>query len=119
MNDREALLAAARLLRERAAGAPPGRWYSHGIEPHMDGSHDYYQVETAADISGSPVVLRTPPPYRAWDMEHAAGMDPPVALALADLFEEYATRFPDRTADQHGDVAKKLIATARTYLRDL
>lgn len=119
MNDQEALTQAALALRERAEQATGGRWGVHGIGMLMDGTSNYYVIETDLP-TGPPKVasVLTGGQPGHWNSRHIAGLDPAVALALAELFEEYANQFPNRTPDQHGPVARKLIALARTYLRD-
>lgn len=128
MNDQEALLEAARRLRERVSKLPPERWHAEGNpDLHMDGTHGSYDIVAEVPLrdTGGTLPPRGIMAVVGWGhrlgwhrSEHIAALDPAVALSMAELFEEYATQFPTRTPDQHGAVAQKLITLARTYLRD-
>jgi hypothetical protein len=88
----EELREAARLMRERARAATPGRWHAKC----SDGAYqDWYvvsslglgQVTTGLHDDGGDIVLVERD--RA-DAEHIASWSPPVALAVADWLDDYA-----------------------------
>jgi hypothetical protein len=126
MNDHEALRAAAAALRERAGNATGGRWGVHGIGMHMDGTSDYYVIETDL-TAGTPKIASLMAGARPgyWNSRHIAGLDPTVALLLADLIESHA-EIPYGMGCAPGTgrppigvgPSPMVIAIARAYLRE-
>ncbi len=113
----ELLRRAAKLMREGARAATPGPW-----EVPYDRSRF---ITTAAPIAvdeadwgaegHDTLAIGTLQDTRAWryaDVRHIAGMDPTVALAVADLLDHEA-RAPgySQMPDDHPDAV-----LARTYL---
>lgn len=135
MNDQEALLEAARLLRERVSKLPPERWHAEGNpDLHMDGTHGAYDiVAEVPDRNASDLPPRGIMAVVGWGhglgwhrSEHIAALDPAVALSMAELFEAVA-KIPRGMACRPGDPDftpvmigpdPKVVALARTYLRD-
>ena len=136
MNDHEALTEAARLLRQWAEPlTDAGRWVADGGGgvDMATGERDNYTVGPA-DRYRVPMDL---PPQKTmavigWGRKkgtprarHIAGLDPAVAVALAELFEAQA-RIPNGLACAPGTGRPALsigpdpvvVSVARTYLRD-
>jgi hypothetical protein len=111
----ETLRSAATLMRERAEAATPGPWKAH------DQNGDWYvssvefgQVSTGINEEPSlPEFLMIERDRR--DAEHIAGMDPLVALAVADLLDVEAAIAERRLPDESGAVHPAL-RVGRAYL---
>lgn len=113
----ETLRSAAKLMRERALAATPGPWRAHE-ENHGNwyvSSVAFGQVSTGINEEPSlPEFLMIERDQR--DAEHVAGMDPVVALALADLLDRVAwmVKLDGELAGRVG--VDETLAVARAFL---
>jgi hypothetical protein len=116
MTPAEELRAAARMIRERAEAATPGRWYATEEDVLTDGGDAlHWAGACVANSSGA-------------DGRHIASWSPPVALAVADLLEleakiaESITRLRDLIPPEPGEgpglapLNEAIDAVARAYL---
>lgn len=88
MSGAETLRRAAALMRERAEAASPGPWSCDG----KSGIDDLHFGHVGLPVLRGPHGPNSYGPSLA-DTQHMAGMDPPVALALAAWLEYEAERF--------------------------
>lgn len=106
----EELREASRLMRERATAATGGRWNVDGFGtrlPLVWADYDYDGGGSVADALADD------------DATHIAGMDPTVAIAVADWLEWEAKR-PEAEHESGystGGPRLEALAVARTYLR--
>lgn len=136
MNDHEVLREAARLLRLYAEPLTElGRWIvdGGGGVDMATGERDSY---TVGPVDRYPVPTDLPPQRTmaviGWGRKrgtprarHIAGLDPAVAVALAELFEAHA-RIPNGIAcapgtgrpSQYIGPSPAVVAVARAYLRE-
>jgi hypothetical protein len=121
----ETLQAAARLMRERAEIATPGRWKSWGMEVRAD-TDGTSNLDTSLPVASTYSMNAEGRP-RTYDADHIIGMQPAVALAVADWLENvaawideglgrcddlYQTNYPDAWNDQR----EAALTVARAYL---
>lgn len=117
MTEIETLREAARLMRERAEAATSGRW----VDEYSSEAGNCVIPDDAQSTREH--VARTQLFCAVYDAKHIAGMDPAVALAVADWLEDTAAT-PGLEIWSKGDRGhlRKLIhaalAVARTYLRE-
>jgi hypothetical protein len=123
----EAVRECAAAIRADAEKATPGRWKSWGMQAlaDQDGTSD---VDTAVPVASTFSCDEAGRP-RTYDLDHIIGMQPAVALAVADLLDLIATRHqqhdrsriaPEVVCDGEGvkwpcDHMTKALALARAY----
>ncbi len=117
----ELLIRAAQKLREAAEAATPGPWT---VESAEDGHGDYmlYNVLGPTDDKGvTPIPLQTRTEDAGFhsqaeaDVDYAALMHPPVALAVAKWLDLAASWY---AGAPHSDEAEHALAVARAVLRE-
>lgn len=102
---------AASLMRHRADAASPGPWFAAtgaGKVPVVGTTPKAGMGGKAVAVTGAPGELGSA------DAQHVAGMDPTVAVALADWLEYTA-----RAATARGTHQAMGLAVARAYLGEL
>ena len=112
------LRAAAKLMRERAEAATPGPWTDTG-------GRDAFveQLATSAGTPASSLHLIAEmdqcgehPDRRHADAAHIAGLDPLVALAVADWLDGEAVTEGNGQGGTRCDTLRSALAVARAYL---
>ena len=119
---------ASSLMRERAKAATPGRWrYNPDKHFREDGTCRFSEAVFTGPPGKEAIAVaitgETDDPQSMADAEHIAGMQPAVALAVADWLETEASDYDDLdvstqhflAGDTGGDPAPE-IAVARAYL---
>lgn len=107
MTEIETLREAARLMRERAESATSGRW----VDEYSSEAGNCVIPDDAQSTREH--VARTQLFCAVYDAKHIAGMDPAVALAVADWLDHAVARV--RTGQAMDYFA---LVVARTYLRE-
>lgn len=113
MGNAETLRRAAVEMREAAQKAEQGRWKLWGMTVMADptGTSNVGDAIEVARPSTPSWCDRVP---RTWNGSYICGMDPAVALAVADWLDVVASRDPTGQSVE----AEPAIAVARTYLRE-
>lgn len=105
----DVLRATAAAMRGDASKATPGRWKAWGMQAlaDQDGTSN---VDTAVPVASTFCCDEAGHP-RTFDLDHIIGLQPAVALAVADLLDAVAT---DLDLDSRAYTAAVLMA--QTYL---